>query len=167
MYCPMKENGFVSNISVRGVLKGEWTKSQVPFIESENCLHGVQYVRTEHLKTTAAILSLTVCFVTVWSSLTVVCDKLVSHKKGECIFHCAVLFGPTAFNSEHVKVKVPAEHFWIVQSDSGSSMSCRDWLPCHDLLGGKQSSQAENINPEAHVAQSSDGPCERAKYSWL
>lgn len=49
----------------------------MPFIESENCLHGVQYVRTEHLKTTAAILNLTVCFVTVWSSLTLVCDKLV------------------------------------------------------------------------------------------
>lgn len=76
MYCPMKENVFVSNISVRGVLKAEWTKSQVPFIESENCLHGVQYVRTEHLKTTALILNLTVCFVTTWSSLTLACDKL-------------------------------------------------------------------------------------------
>lgn len=165
MYCPMKENGFVSNITVRGVLKGEWTKSQVPFIERENCLHGVQYVRTEHLKTTAVILNLTVCFVTMWSSLTLVCHTLVRVTgKVRASFTVLCFLDPQLLTLRMSGSKYLLNIFEL-------SSLIQDLLCLAGIMprppGGKQSSQAENINPEVHVAQSSDGTCKRTRYSWL
>lgn len=167
MYCPMKENGFVSNISVRGVLKGEWTKSQVLFIESENCLHGVQYMRTEHLKTTAVILNLTVCFVTVWSSLTLVCNKLVRvTRKVRASFTVLCVLDPQLLTLRMSGSKYLLNIFEL--SSLIQDLLCLAGTVYHAMTcwGGAEL-PAENINPEAHVAQSSDGTCITAKYSWL
>lgn len=156
MYCPMKENGFVSNISVRGVLKGEWTKSQVPFIESENCLHGVQYVRTEHLKTTAVILNWTVCFVATWSSLTLVCNKLVRVTgKVSASFTVMYFLDPQLLTLRMSGSKYLLNIFEL--SSLIQDLLCLAGTVYHAMTCWRK----------AHIAQSSDGTCKRAKHSWL
>lgn len=112
MYCPMKENGFVPNITVRGVLKGEWTRSQVPFIDSEYCLFCVQYVRTEHLKTTAVILNLIVCFETVWSFLALVWNKLDMVTRNVKPSFTVLSFTDSQLLTQNIRAKIAAAKFW-------------------------------------------------------
>lgn len=131
MYCPMKENGFVSNITVIGVLKGEWTRSQVPFIDSEYCLHSVQYVRTEHLKTTAVILNLIVCFETMWSFLALVWNKPVRvTRKVRPSFTVLYFLDPQPRQGQNSCCKILA-----LSSLTQELLSLiSGWLSCQDLL---------------------------------